>query len=172
MPPLTDSPPSAVPARQTKFRRLPGRVPQLTLRFARRRSALWLGEEELIQVDTVLWREKTRRFAYADIQALLLRETPRGLYYSVAAGGLAALCGLLAWGMESAGARGFLAGVALFFAGLLIYNAARGGTCRCVLQTALGPMPLPSLARRRPARRALRLITEQVEEKQQAEGGR
>ncbi len=167
MPPTADR-----PAPRPTFRRLPGRMPQLTLGVVRRHSSLWLGEEELVQVDTVFWREKTRRFAYADVQALLLRETPRGLYYSVALGGLVALCGLLAWGSESAGARGVLAGMAAGFALLLVYNAVRGGTCRCVLQTALGPQPLPSLSRRRPARRALQMITERVEERQKAEGGK
>lgn len=158
-------PPAVAPAARPKFRRLPGRVPQFTMGVVRRQSALWLGEDELVQVDTMFWREKTRRFAYADIHALLLRETPRGLIYSVVLGGLAAVFGLLAWGMESVGAQWVLSGVAGGFALLLVYNAARGGTCHCVLQTALGPQPLPSLARRRPSRKALRLITERVEER-------
>ena len=101
-----------------------------------------------------------------------MRETPRGLICSVVLGGLAALFGLLAWGMESAGAQWILAGVGGVFALLLVYNAVRGGTCRCVLQTALGPQPLPSLARQQQSRKALRLITERVEGRQKAEGRR
>ena len=151
------------PDRQPKFRRLPGRVTRLGLSLVRRGSALWLGADELVQIDTVFWTEKTRRFAYADIQALLLRETPRGLILNAVFGGLAVVFGVLAWGMENEAARGGFAGVAGCFLFLLIYNAVRGGTCRCTLQTALGPQDLPSLNRRRPARKALRLITERTD---------
>lgn len=147
----------------SNFRRLPGRVPRLTWSvFVRHNSALWLGADELVRVDTAGWKETTRRFAYADIQALLFRETPRGLIYSVACAGLAAFFGLLAWGMENPVWQGTMAAAAVFFALLLGFNAARGGTCRCVLQTALGAQPLPSLSRRRAARKALALIVERV----------
>ena len=64
---------------------------RLGLSLVRRGSALWLGADELVQIDTVFWTEKTRRFAYADIHALLLRETPRGLILSAVFGGLAAV---------------------------------------------------------------------------------
>ena len=147
----------------TKHRRLPGRVPRLTWSVVRRGSALWLGADELVQLDTVFWTEKIRRFAYADIQALLLRETNRGLILNAVCGALAATFGLLAWGMDNAAARTGFAVVAATFALLGLVNAIRGGTCRCTLQTALGPHPLPSLGRRRPARKAFRLLTERVE---------
>ncbi len=154
MPP-TDRPP--------KFRRLPGQVSRLGPSLVGRASALWLGADELVQIEIVFWAEKTRRFAYADIQALLLRETVTGLVLNLVFGGLAAVFGVLAWGMENAAARAGFAVVAGGCLLLLIYTAVRGGTCRCTLQTALGSQALPSLNRRRPARKALRLLAERVD---------
>ncbi len=126
-------------------------------------SVLWLGDDHLLQVEATLAAERYKRFSYGDIQALLLRETARGLVYSALLGTFAAGCALLAWGMEDPGTRRVFLGLAVIGLILLAVNLFRGGTCRCQLQTAAGPHLLPSLSRRRPARRALRLITEKVE---------
>ncbi len=131
-------------------------------------SGLWLGGDHLLQVNSMYFNESYRRFAYADIQALLLRETSRGVIYSFALATLAAGFGLSGFGMEKAGVRGVFFGIGGFWLVLLIINLVRGTTCHCSLQTAAGPRPLPSLNRLRPANRALRLITERADAAQVA----
>ncbi len=156
-------PPPASPPDAASFRhrRLPGRMPTLRL-VSHASSRLWLGDDGLLQVDTVFFTEKYRRFAYGDIQALLLRETARGLVYSAVFGTLAAGCGLLAWSMDDPTTRHVFIGLGAFWLVLMIVNLIRGKTCRCQLQTAAGPHPLRSLNRVRLAQKALRLITEKV----------
>lgn len=135
-----------------------------TLRLVSNASSfLWLGDDHLLQVDTVFYTERYRRFSYGDIQALLLRETARGLVYSAILGTLAAGSGLLFWSTEDPDARHVFIGVGVFWLALLLVNLFRGKTCHCHLQTAAGPHPLRSLNRVRPARKALKLITEKVE---------
>ena len=156
---LFDEPPSNKPP--PPYRRLPGRMPTLrTSNYGRRK--LYLGETELLQVEAVFFMENYRRFAYEDIQFLLLRQTPRGLIWSVVLGVLAAGFGGLVWSTDAFAGKvtfGVFAGI---FVLLLLFNLVRGATCRCHLQTAVGPYPLPSLSRMRPARRALALIAERV----------
>ena len=157
-------PPPAPPpdAPRPRYRRLPGRVSTLR-RAVGVASTLSLGDDHLLQVTVRLYTERYQRFAYGDIQALLLRETARGLVYNLVLGTFAAGSGLLAWNAEDADARRVLLGVGVFWLALLAVNLGRGKTCRCQLQTAAGPHPLPSLSRLRPARAAFRLVTEKVE---------
>ncbi len=145
-----------------RYRRLPGRTPSFRL-VSNASSHLWLGDDHLLQVQISYFSEAYKRFAYGDIQALLLRETARGLMTTLLLGAFAAGGGLLAWGMDDETARWIFVGLGGFFFGLFAVNLSRGKTCRCHLQTAVGPHALPSLSRVRPARKALRLITERVE---------
>ena len=158
MPPL-DSTSAPVSFR---YRRLPGRTSTFRLVF-NGSSRLWLGDDHLLQIQAGHTTETYQRFAYGDIQALLLRETSRGLVVTLILGALAAASGLLAWGMDDDSARWVFLGLAAAWLLLFVVNLIRGKTCRCQLQTASGPHPLPSLSRVRPARKALRLITEKVE---------
>ena len=126
------------------------------------RKKLYLGETELLQVEAIFFVENYKRFAYGDIQFLMLRQTARGLIWSIVLGVLAAGFGLLVLSTENHGGKivwGVFAGI---FVLLLLFNLVRGPTCRCHLQTAVGPYPLPTLNRVRPARRALKLIGEHV----------
>lgn len=150
------------------YRKLPGRMPSLRVgSYGRRR--LYLGAHELLQVETVFCVEHYRRFAYADIQAVLLRQTPRGLILSIVMAGLALGFGALAWAAsDTLPAMVTFIIVAGLFVFLLLFNLVRGPTCRCQLQTAIGPQPLLSLNRLRPARKALALLAERVEEAQGA----
>ena len=156
---LFDDPPSNKPP--PPYRKLPGRMPLVRASNYGRRK-LYLGETELLQVEAIFFMESYRRFAYEDIQFFLLRQTPRGLVWSVVMGVVLAwfillfvTTGDLAWKV----AWGIFAGILVL---LLLFNLVRGATCKCHLQTAVGPYPLPSLSRMRPARRALALIAERI----------
>lgn len=158
MPPA--SPAAAPPPR---LRRLPGRTPTLRLSRATPSARLWIDDTQLVQETVRSYTQEVQRFAFADIQAVQIRRTPRGLVYNIV---LAALLALTLFGLvktlEARGpsfgdrvALGITAGV---FATLLLVNSLRGATCRTVLTTALGPQPLPSLSRMSAARRALDAI--------------
>lgn len=152
-------PPADPPA--FRYRRLPGRPPAFRL-ASNASSRLWLGDDHLLQVQTTYFSETYKRYAYGDIQALLLRETGRALVTNIILAVLATGSGLLLLTTTDEAGRGFCIGSAAFWVLLLIVNLGRGKTCRCQLQTAAGPHPLSSLSRVRPARRALRLIAEKV----------
>lgn len=154
-------------AARARYRRLPGRMPLVRL-AVNGASILWLGDDHLLEVNTVYYSESYKFFSYGDIQALLLRETSRGLVYNSVLGAFAAAFGLAGWSMSDPTARWVFFGVEGFWAVLLTINLLRGKTCRCHLQTAAGPQPLRSLNRLRPARKALRLLTEKVEAAQGA----
>ena len=147
--------PAMIAADATRYRRLPGRSPVHRL-IASLSNILWLGDDHLLHVETAFFQQTYRRFAYGDIQALLLRETPRGLAVNIVLGVLAAGCALIAWSTEGDGwtSRVFV-GLAVFWVASFVVNVLRGKTCRCHLQTAAGPHALPSLNRVRPARRAV-----------------
>ena len=131
-------------------------------------NVLWLGEDHLLQVESVYFNESYRRFAYGDIQALLLRQTPRALATNTTLGVLAVGSGLIAWGVTEAIARDIFIEIGGFWIALLVVNLLRGKTCRCHLQTAAGPHLLPSLSRVRPARRAWQLLTAKIDAAQDA----
>lgn len=123
---------------------------------------LYLGADHLLQVDTVFFTEKYRRFAYTDIQSLLLRRNARGLIINLLLGLPVVLFGVFGWSADDEASRGMLWGTSGFFALLLIINVARGATCHCQLETAIGVQPLPSLGRVRPAQKAFALLAQRI----------
>lgn len=156
------SAPVARSGKERPYHRLPGRMTTFRVgSYGLRR--LYLGADHLLQVEAVFCVENYQRFAYADIQSLLLRQTSRGLVLSIILGVLAAGFGALAWASSSSEGRIACLVTAGFFVLLLGYNLVRGTTCRCELQTAIGPQPLPTLNRLRVARKAFALLTERVE---------
>lgn len=161
MPP---TPVAVLPAREP-MTRLPGRV--ATFRFGvattAPRSNLWLGANCVLQVNSGPMRDDYRRFYYQDIQTLQLSRTPRGLFYNLILGTLVLFFGLIAGFAGDLGVRvgGGVPGTV--FAALLIVNVVRGPTVHCLLRTAVGLYPLPSLSRLRSAQRAFVRIRERVE---------
>ena len=143
------------------YRKLPGRLP--TLRFGTYgRKSLYLGDNELLEVEAVFFVENYKRFAYPDIQSLLLRQTARGSIWSIVLAVLAVSFSVLAWGMSNEAARWTFTGVAGFFVLILLINLLRGATCVCRLQTAIGSHPLRTLNRVRPSRKVLDLLRERI----------
>ncbi len=155
MPP--ESPATPPPQR---LRRLPGRSPSFRLSRATASARLWMDDGQLVQETVQSYTQQIQRFAFADIQALQIRRTVRGVVYNGVLGTLLALDLLFAWAADSRAETRLIVGgcIAAPFLILLLVNIARGATCRTVLTTALGPQPLTSLSRMRPARRALEAI--------------
>lgn len=147
--------------------RLPGRAARLRVDGSPG-GTLWLGPHHLLQVQSGVWREGYRRFAYRDIQAIGVRRTVRGVVYNVVLGGFAALFGLIAVLIAvskapSVGGMVVVGGIGGCFLALMLINVLRGATVRGDLRTAVGLYPLPSLSRMGSAQRALELIRQRVD---------
>ncbi len=167
-------PPEPFPAiPPDRLRRLPGRSPMLRPTRYAPTARLWLDGQQLIQESLQRYTQGIQRFALADIQAIQIRRTVRGMVYNIVLAALLVVALLITWGALRTDVRGGLeltgehlivtAIVAAPFLLLLFINTVRGPTCRAVLTTALGPQPLSSLSRMRPARRALDAIIANAE---------
>ena len=155
-----------IPAAPSPLRRLPGTSPSLARRYGAQ-ARLWLDGTQLLQESVRSYTQEIQRFDLADIQAVQLRRTPRGLIYNVIlAAPLALFLIILAttWNdpTTSFGDRVFSASAAGFFALFLVINTLRGATCRTTLTTALGSQVLPSLSRVGATRKALLRISAAV----------
>ena len=163
--PAASPPPARLVLRD--MRRLRGRASLLNLTGS---YGLWLAGDFLLQVKRAGYTQEIQRFAYRDIQALEICVSPRRAVYNLVLAVPTFLLGLLGLAQGSGDSRtGFWIAAGVFLA-LLLINTARGPTCHCVLQTALGPQVLPSLSRQRAAQRAVELIAERVEAAQGEEG--
>ena len=159
------------------YRKLPGRGLGWA-GFAR----VWVADDHLLEVNSLLISERYRRFFFKDITAIVIRRTKARLYWNIAHGilglGGALLAGGLWWGGTLVSEQeprimlwvfaGMIAPFALFFIILLFINILLGPTCRCHLQTAADWHPLTAPTRLRPARRFLARLTPLIEAAQAA----
>ena len=139
-------------------RMLPGKAKRgfgLTHPMAQR---LWLGPDHLLVVNMLYFRERYKRFYFADIQALTITRTTAGMILNVVFGILAALFAL--WGAAAyftfawdPVAVVFLGGIAAVFILSMAVNALFGPTCRCFLYTPVHCEELYCLGRLWTARR-------------------
>jgi hypothetical protein len=142
-------------------------------------NRLWLGDDHLLVVATVLGVERYRRFYLRDIEALLVRRTSRRLVWNSVFGGIGGVCAALAAVFFALYARdasevgfavaaGFFAAPAAFcLAGLLI-TTLRGPTCDIFVQTAAGTEPLHVPGHLRPAQRLIARLEPLIEQAQAA----
>ena len=160
------------------YRKLPGRG----LGFGGL-GRLWVAEDHVLEVESLLFHERYRRFFLKDIAAIVVRRSKARLYWNIAHGvlgfGGAALAGGLWWGgtfVKEQEPRvtlwvfaGMIAPFALFFLLLFLINSLLGPTCRCHLQTtAAGWHPLAAPTRLRAVRRMLARLTPLIEAAQKA----
>ena len=160
------------------YRKLPGRG----LAFAGL-ARLWLAEDHLLEVESLLIHERYRRFFLPDIAVLVVQRTKVRLVWNIVHGvlgfgGAALAGGLWWWGtfMKDESQRvlllvlaGMIAPFAVIFIVLFIINTLLGPTCRIHLQTtSAGWHPLAAPTRLRPARRLLAQLTPVIEAAQNA----
>lgn len=165
---------SAAPA----YRKLPGRA----LAFSGV-GRLWLAEDHLLEVESLLFHERYRRFFLPDIAALVVRRTRVRLAWNIAHGvlgfgGALVAGGLWWWGtfVKQEELRvmlwvfaALIAPVALCFIVCFFINTLLGPTCRIHLQTtSAGWHPLAAPTRLRPGRRLLARLTPLIEAAQAA----
>jgi len=141
-----------MPPEPTQYRRVPA-ARGIRSFFLRRGNSVWIADDHLLSVEFRWFLESYHRFAYRDIQALLLRKTVTGAIVNV-------LCGFVVtiWFLASLGsAEGFAAG--LVPGGLCVFvlvaNVLRGPTCDLRIVTAVQSRRLHGLRRLNEARRAI-----------------
>ena len=126
------------------------------------RSSLWLGPDHLLGVDTAGYTENYKRFYFADIQAITIRETNRRSVWNGVLGVPAGIC-LVGFLVSATPPLNLPASIiwgiftALFLTPFLINNIL-GTTCVGQLRTGVQIEELPSLARVGQARRVLATI--------------
>jgi hypothetical protein len=139
------------------YRRLPGRG-MAALQHAR----LYRGPDHLLQVVSTGYSEIYKRFYFADIQAIILRKTHWGKFWTAVWASFTAMFGLPAFAINGppAIAMGSVAG---FFGLFLIGNIVFGPTCACFVRTAVQTERLSPVTRVRTARRLLKKLQPLIE---------
>jgi hypothetical protein len=159
------------------YRRLPGRGISWA-GFA----TVWQGEDHLLEVNSMIFHERYRRFFLPDISAIVIRRTKARFYWSLAHGFIGLGGGLILGGMWYGG---WVAGAddvrislwifATMFSPfvlpsliLFFWNLLLGPTCRCHFKTTAGWRVLSAPSRLRSARRFLAKVVPLVEAAQAA----
>lgn len=145
--------------RERRYRKLPGRP--LTLFDTKR---LWQGDNHLLYVESLFFRESYKRFDYNDIQTVWLRRTGTHWVWSFVWGALTLLSGLIAFLVPG---PPYVSGAFLaIFLLALVANLLMGPSCVVYLQTAVQLQKLASLKRVRTAGKVMTRIKSLVEERQ------
>lgn len=131
------------------YKRFPGRGPRRDGIFSSvlSRCRLYLGPDHILTVESNGFSEEYKRFYFTDIQALVLRKTPRWIVF----GSIQFLTALISFGLGlSARAeplRIFWLVVTVVCLVLLVFNLLKGPTCVCRISTAVQEDTLPSINR-------------------------
>jgi len=124
------------------------------------RSALLLGQDHILKVESAIFAEDYKRFFFRDIQAITIKTNRRQIVWN---GVLAVLLALLlmegfldaaTWNAR----RVTMVIMASMTAVLLVLNNVFGATCDVRIQTAVQNDILPPLSRVKRASKALELI--------------
>lgn len=147
--------------KEKEYRRLPGKGLKKgsLISLHRIRASLYAGKDHLLCVYNSVYEEEYRRYYYKDIQAFVLRKTPRRDIWALVFF-LPALFSfyLFAFGDQETPWRIFYGSGLAFFSGLLAVDLFRGTTADCYLQTATSREPLPSFGRLKNAKKAIAIL--------------
>jgi hypothetical protein len=145
-------------------------------------GGLWLAEDHLLEVSSVVVTETYRRFFFQDARAFVVRHTKVRVIWSWILGGLGAglgLLSLLSWWIAAINFDqdwhvALYFPMAIFGVGAVVFltlwgiNLALGPTCRCHLLTATGWHALSAPTRLGRAARAQSQIASVIEASQGA----
>jgi hypothetical protein len=132
----------------------------------RTRSALWLGDDHLLLLETNGFTENYKRFYFRDIQTITVQETGRGRVWNIILGSILLLSTFVMFFTWPSGAParwngGDFAGeialaTVMFISGVfLLVGLLAGPTCKTYLRTAVQIEELPSLCRVRQTRKIM-----------------
>jgi hypothetical protein len=132
----------------------------------RTRSALWLGDDHLLLLETSGFTENYKRFYFRDIQTITVQETGRGRVWNIILGSILLLSTFvmfLTWpsGAPARWNGGAFAGeialaTVMFISGVfLLVGLVAGPTCKTYLRTAVQTEELAALCRVRQTRKIM-----------------
>jgi len=142
------------------YRRLTGKSRHLT-----GHSQLWLGSDHILLVTSNRFVEHYQRFAFADIAAIVVTESPEATVGRIVGAGAAILWTLLALAVGSrwAGWGWFFLITGLLGIAAVVIDMGRGRRCRCYLYTAVSCERLKPVSRESTALAFLAAVTPEVE---------
>jgi hypothetical protein len=140
------------------YRRLTGRYRTL-LGY----SQLWIAPDHLLLLKSSRVAEEYRRFAFSDIQAVVITELPDSQVAQVVAILGSLLWTALALTVSSPFGQGFFLLTGFWLMALSVVSLARGQRCRCHLYTAVSRELLTPVRRMRTARTLLTRIRPEIE---------
>jgi len=140
------------------YRRLTGRYRTL-LGY----SQLWIATDHLLLVKSSRIAEEYRRFAFSDIQAVVVTELPDSQVTQFVGVLAALLWTALAATVTSNFSRAFFLVSGAWLMALAVTNLVRGQRCRCHLHTAVSRELLTPIRRVRTAREFLARIRPEIE---------
>jgi hypothetical protein len=150
--------------KRESYIKLPGRGRKAFLPWPNGYQRLWLGADHVLVVDSGPLSERSRRFAFADIQSLETCRTSAGRGMNLLWGLLVALTVLLGLGLP--GFNRFWYFMAFIFAVALVLNIVFGPTCRSYLRTAVHEERLTALGRYRTAVAVMETLSTQIQSAQ------
>ncbi len=131
-------------------------------------TQLWMGSDHLLLVRSLRVVERYKRFAFRDIEAVVITETsPSWILRALAI--LAAIgWGSIGFAVTSYGARGFFVLTAVWGLALVALDIARGPRRKCMLKTALTAEYLPPVSRKKIADAFIATVSQAVQSAQGA----
>jgi hypothetical protein len=140
------------------YRRLTGRRRSLL-----GHSQLWLGPSHILLLKSHFFTEEYHRFAFADIQALVITETTGRIAFQLLALAAAALWTLGFLEVNSVFAKAFFGITGALALAIVGVDIARGPRCRCHVYTAVSREQLTPVSRTRQAQTFLARIRPEIE---------
>ena len=153
-----------------RVERLYQRLPGSRLVSFGTRSSLWLAPDHLLALERTIASERYRRFYLRDIEAVVIRRTPRRGAFNFVCFILIVISALPAieLGRESRTALIWSSVLVALWLLLALVNTLRGAGCDTRIRTAVQIEPLPSLGRIPAAKKTLARIKPLIEQAQGA----
>lgn len=126
-------------------------------------SQLWLAADHVLLVKSSRFAEQYKRFALADIQAIVITALPDRTVLQTGEAAAAILWTLLLLTVSLTFAKLFFAVTGAIGLAVVLVDVARGPRCRCHLHTAVSRELLAPVSRERAARKFLDTIQPPIE---------
>jgi hypothetical protein len=140
------------------YQKLPGRCRGLFVR-----GSVWLGADHFLSVKNLRFTEDYRRFYFRDVQAIVIRKTPR---FYAPVWWLVALLACTVGRLFLPPLPRSILSAAIFAIAIWVVAAALFRSCRCHVQTAVSREEIPAWVRLGEARRAVEALTSKIAEAQ------
>jgi hypothetical protein len=131
-------------------------------------TQLWIAADHILLVTSSRFVEQYKRFAFADIQAIVITSGPDRFLWQLVALTASVVWTLLVFAVSALFAKWFFGITGAIALGFSIADIARGPRCRCHLETAVSRELLPPVCRIRAAQKFLNRLRPAIESVQGA----